>query len=181
MNEFVDENFLHIRNLAREIEETFVGNTSADQRLKNELAGMFAVTVAATYEGIVKQALIAYASGFHEKYRSHVEKDFERMNARISVDDLRGYSRHFGLDNWTGTDAPKSGKGTTFDRLLKEKRSVVERRFRTDMMTNYKNLFDWRNDYAHERLTSVTFKDVYEAHRVAQYIIKTFVKAFAEG
>lgn len=181
MNDYVDENFLHIRNLAKDIEGAFGGESSSEQRLRNEIAGMFAVTVLATYEGIIKQTLITYAAKFHYKYRSHVEADFGKMNAKISVDDLRGYSRHFGLEKWVGSGAPKSGKGTTFDRLLSEKRIVVERRFRTDMMTNYRNLFNWRNDYAHERSTPVTFKDVYDAHRVSQYIIRTFVTAFEIG
>ncbi|WP_422357881.1 HEPN domain-containing protein [Qipengyuania flava] len=181
MSEAIEENFSHIRRLARDIDGKFAGTTTSEQLLRNELAGMFAVTVAATYEGIVKQTLISYAANFHEKYRAHVENDFGRLNARISIDNLRSYSRHFGLQRWTGPDAPKKGKPTTFHRLLEEKRKIVERRFRTDMVKNYENLFTWRNDYAHERTTSVTFRDVYEAHRVAQYVIRSFVKAFEMG
>ena len=181
MNEALDENFQHIRRLAKDINNSFDNATISEQLLKNELAGMFAVTVAATYEGIVKQTLISYAANFHPKYRDHVENDFGRLNARIAINDLRSYSRHFGLKKWTGPDAPKNGKGTTFHRLLEEKREIVERRFRTDMLTNYENLFTWRNSYAHERTTSVTFRDVYEAHRVAQYVIRTFVRAFELG
>lgn len=181
MSEAIDENFAHIRRLARDIDSKFANATTSEQLLRNELAGMFAVTVAATYEGIVKQTLISYAANFHEKYRDHVENDFGRLNARISIDDLRSYSRHFGLKKWTGPTAPPKSKGTTFHRLLKEKREVVERRFRTDMVQNYENLFLWRNAYAHERTTSVTFRDVYEAHRVAQYVIRSFVRAFELG
>ncbi|MBP6379517.1 MAG: hypothetical protein KA312_03765 [Sphingorhabdus sp.] len=179
MNEIVEDNFRHIRNLARDIESILDGNSVAQQRLGNELAGMFAVTIAATYEGIVKETLILYASNFHSKYKNHVEKDFERLNARISIDDLKSYSRHFGLNEWHGTGSQKNA--TTFHRVLFETKSVVERRFRRDLLTSYKNVFMWRNAYAHERSASVTFKDVYEAHRVAQYVIRSFVKAFEIG
>ncbi|WP_425439442.1 HEPN domain-containing protein [Planktotalea frisia] len=57
----------------------------------------------------------------------------------------------------------------------------VERRFRTNLSTNYNNLFQWRNDYAHERTAVTTFGEVYQTHRVAQYVVRTFVEAFEQG
>jgi hypothetical protein len=179
MSERIDESFLHIRNLARDIEEKLSGTSSAEQRLRNEIAGMFAVTIAASYEGIVKETLVEYAGKFHTKYQAHIEKDFERLNARISINDLKSYSRRFGLTEWTGHGAKKNS--TTFHKLLAEKKLVVERRFRTDLEKSYENIFDWRNSYAHERSTTATFSDVYEAHRVAQYVIRSFVTAFELG
>jgi hypothetical protein len=107
MNEIVEENFRHIRSLAKDIEKLLDGESTAEQRLNNEFAGMFAVTIAATYEGIVKETLIAYAATFHPKYKDHIEKDFDRLNAKISVDDLRSYSLRFGLAEWTGVGVKK--------------------------------------------------------------------------
>ena len=79
-------------------------------------------------------------------------------------------------------DWPWSEKNsTTFHRVLSEKRLVVERRFRADLIGSYENIFTWRNAYAHERTTTATFSDVYEAHRVAQYVVRSFVKAFEVG
>jgi hypothetical protein len=179
MSEVLDENFQHIRSLARDIEEKLNGTSSAEQRLRNEIAGMFAVTIAASYEGIVKETLVNYAGRFHPKYRAHIEKDFDRLNARISVDNLLSYSRHFGLKEWSGHGVKKNS--TTFHKFLQERKVVVERRFRTDPITSYNSIFAWRNAYAHERMTTATFSDVYEAHRVAQYVIRSFVKAFEVG
>lgn len=179
MNEIVEDNFQHIRNLARDIEHTFENSTNADAMFRNEIAGMFAVTIAATYEGIVKETLISYAGKFHKKYKDHVENDLEQMNARVSIDNLEKYARHFGLRPWTSPDAKKNA--TTFNRILFEKRKVVERRFRKDPIVSYKNIFKWRHSYAHERQTSATFSDVYESHRVAQYVIRSFVSAFEIG
>jgi hypothetical protein len=179
MSDVLEENFQHIRSLARDIEQKLNGTSSAEQRLRNEIAGMFAVTIAASYEGIVKETLISYAGKFHPKYREHIEKDFDRLNARISVDKLVSYSRHFGLTEWTGHGIKKNS--TTFHKILQEKKVVVERRFRTDPITSYNSIFTWRNAYAHERTTTATFSDVYEAHRVAQYVIRSFVKAFEIG
>jgi len=179
MNESLEENFRHIRTLAEDIEARLNGTSTADQRLKNELAGMFAVTIVATYEAIVKETLISYAGTIHNKYREHIEKDFKRLNARISIDDLYKYSHHFGLTDWAGIGAKKNA--TIFHKMIIEKKKIVERRFRSDLLVNYKNLFIWRNSYAHERATSATFNDVYNSHRVAQYVIRTFVKAFDES
>jgi len=179
MSEILDENFQHIRNLARDIDKKLNGTSSSDQRLRNEIAGMFAVTIVASYEGIVKETLISYAGKFHPKYREHIEKDFDRLNARISVDNLKEYSRRFGLKKWVGHRVKKNS--TTFHKILQKKSAVVERRFRVDPMTSYENLFIWRHAYAHERATTATFNEVYNAHRVAQYVIRSFVLAFEEG
>lgn len=179
MNDSLEENFRHLRALAEDIDAKLDGTSTADQRLKNELAGMFAVTIVATYEAIVKEALISYAGTIHSKYRDHIEKDFQRLNARISIDDLRKYSYQFGLTDWTGKGVKKNS--TIFHKMLIKKKEIVDRRFRTDLFISYNNLFTWRNAYAHERATSATFNDVYNSHRVAQYVIRTFVKAFDEG
>lgn len=179
MNDIVEENFRHIRSLAKDIGRLLDGESTTEQRLSNEFAGMFAVTIAATYEGIVKETLIAYATTFHPKYKDYVEKDFERSNAKMSLDDLRSYSRRFGLAEWSGIGATKHSN--TFHKTLNQTKLVVERRFRKDLLISYKNLFTWRNAYAHERSTTATFGDVYEAHRVAQYVIRSFVKSFELG
>jgi len=179
MSEILAESFQHIRSLARDIDRKLDGVSAADQRLSNEIAGMFAVTIAASYEGIVKETLIQYSGQFHTKYKEYIEKDFEKSNARISISDLKNYSRKFGLREWTGIRVKKNS--TTFHKALSEKRVIVERRFRTDMITNYENIFSWRNAYAHERATVATFSDVYKAHRVAQYVIRSFVSAFELG
>jgi hypothetical protein len=176
MNELIQENFLHIRNLARDIEERLGGTSVAEQRLRNELAGMFCVTIAASYEGIVKETLISYAAKFHPKYRDHIERDFDKLNARIKIKDLKHYSQRFGLSEWSGDGSNKNS--TSFDRVLNEKRAVVERRFRADLNGSYTNIFTWRNAYAHERTTTATFNDVYKAHRIGQYVIRSFVNAF---
>lgn len=133
MNEIVEENFLHIRNLAKDLQSLASGESTAEQRLRNEFAGMFAVTIAATYEGIVKETLISYAAKFHQKYQDHMEKDFDRLNTKISIDDLRAYSRRFGLNEWVGHGVKKNS--TTFHKILSETKVVVERRFRTDLIT----------------------------------------------
>lgn len=179
MNDIIQENFLHLRGLALDIDSHIISDTAVDPRLANELAGMFAVTVAATYEGIVKETLVNYASRFHSKYQEHVEKDFDRLNAKISLDDLRNYSRRFGLNSWTGTEAKKNS--TTFHRILKERGKIVERRYRADLILSYESLLQWRNAYAHQRSTSATFRDVYRAHQVGQHVIRSFVTAFEVG
>jgi hypothetical protein len=179
MHEFVDANFKHIRDLARSIDSRLNENTPIDRQIRSELSGMFAVTIVATYESIVRETLIDYAGRFHPKYQSHVMGDFSKMNARISLDNLKDYSKQFGLSPWRDADAPK--QATIFHQLLRDQRAVVERRFRKDLSTSYSSLFRWRNDYAHERSASTTFGEVYEAHRVGQYVIRTFVKAFSQG
>jgi len=179
MHEIVNSNFKHIRDLARSIDSRLNQDTAVDRKIRNELAGMFAVTIVATYESIVKETLIDYAGRFHPKYQSHVENDFKKMNAKITLDNLKKYSDQFGLTPWTEPNTPKNA--TTFHRLLIENRVLVERRFRMDVAASYGNLFRWRNDYAHERSAATTFGEVYRAHRVAQYVIRTFVKAFEQG
>ena len=107
MNDLID-NFQHVRKLATNIRSRIDVTKSEDVELLNELAGMYAVTIVATYEGIVKTTLIDYAAKFHAKYKSHIEHDFHRLNARISIDDLKAYSKRFGLSEWTDSTAPRN-------------------------------------------------------------------------
>lgn len=176
MDELVNESFNHLRNLARDIDNRITGTSSADQILRNEIAGMFAVTIAATYEGIVRETVINYASQFHSKYREYVQNDFERLNARVSIDDLKSYSLRFGLPPFSGPSAKKNQ--TIFHEALEKKRELVEQRYRADLAQSYRNLFFWRNKYAHERAPLATFSEVYNAHRVGQHVIRCFVKSF---
>lgn len=179
MSEKVRESFSHLRGLAGDIEEQISGPMARNRKLRNELAGMFAVTISATYEGIVKQTLIDYASTIHPKYKIYVEEEFAKLNARISIDDLKSYPRKFGLAEWTGKNAKKNS--TTFHKVLDEIRPNVERRFRADLLSSYSNIQAWRNAYAHEGSAIVTFRDVYESHRVGKYVIFAFSKAFGLG
>ncbi|MGE6741590.1 HEPN domain-containing protein [Allorhizobium pseudoryzae] len=179
MDETINESFRHIRSLAKDIEGKLNGTSASDQRLLNEIAGMFAVTIAASYEGIVKETLVDYASKFHERYKFYIQKDFERLNARISVEDLKSYSRRFGLAEWTGKGAKRNS--TIFHMMLQERQLKVEKRYRTDLLRSYENIFLWRNAYAHERTTNATFSDVYNSHRVAQHVIRCFADAFKVG
>ena len=179
MNEMIRERFHHLRGLAWDIRAHLAGPQVKDQKLQNELSGMFAVTVSATYEGIVKQTLVDYAAGIHSKYKTHVENEFENFNAKITLDDLKSYSRKFGLSEWTGHQVKKNS--TTFHKILEEIRPTVERRFRADPLLSYKNIHTWRNAYAHEGFTIATFKDVFDSHRVGQYVIVAFSNAFKIG
>ena len=179
MDEVVATHFKHIRDLARSIDGRLNQDNAVDRQIRSELAGMFAVSIVATYESIIKETLIEYAGRIHPKYQNHVEGDFGKMNARISLEQLKKYSNQFGLLPWRVDNAPKNA--TTFHRVLSEYKAVVEPRFRKDLTSSYKNLTQWRNDYAHERTATTTFGEVYDAHRVGQYVIRAFVKAFEQG
>jgi hypothetical protein len=109
MSELIEANFHHLRYLANDIEGRLNGTSAVEQRLRNELAGMFAVTVAATYEGIIKDTLISYASAIHPKYGNHIEQDFEKLNARVSLTHLKAYSLQFGLPELPPREKQKNG------------------------------------------------------------------------
>jgi hypothetical protein len=83
------------------------------------------------------------------------------------------------LSEWSGQRVKKNSN--TFHKVLTEKREIVEKRYRADLLVSYDNIFQWRNLYAHERATPATLKDVYDSHRVGQYVIRSFVKAFELG
>ncbi len=176
MSDVLNEGFHHIRNLKRDFDRRFDTASTSDEALLNEIAGMFAVTIVATYEGVVKNTLISYADRCHSDYGNFIAMDFEKSNARVKIEHLKGYAKKFGIRAW---HPPKASKvSTIFDEQLRNTRTVVERRFRRDMSQSYQNLFDWRNDYAHERKSTATLEDVYRSHQVGQYVVRTFVKTF---
>ena len=158
MSEISKESFAHLRKLYNDINAQVPDGNLINQRLRNEIAGMFSVTIFATYEGVVKETLISYASKFHLKYQNHVERDYARMNSKITIGDLYSLSKTFGLPESTEKSTKKDS--TLFHQELNKNKIFIEQRFRTQLIKNYENIFQWRNAYAHQRDSLVTLRNV---------------------
>ena len=37
---------------------------------------------------------------FHPKFENYIRLEFEKSNAKISMDDLRKYAKRFGIEEW---------------------------------------------------------------------------------
>jgi hypothetical protein len=175
MNDLINENLVHLRELKRDFASRIDGSSNGDERLLNELAGMFAVTVVASYEGIVKETLISHAGRVHVKYEHFIQNEFGQMNSRITINDLKRYSNKFGLDR--ASDTGKAGQ-TIFHEAIRKRTPVIEKRYRTAFEKSYEKLFSWRNQYAHQRAAVATLDEVYNSHRVAKHVIIEFARSF---
>lgn len=63
-----------------------------------ELGGMITVSIASSYENIVKAVLIDYSSRHNAKFGWFVERNYAKLNSRIGIGDLRRYSHNAGDD-----------------------------------------------------------------------------------
>lgn len=89
----LSEEFSSIKKLFREINEIAPAGTPAMDSIRADLAGLLVVTLAATYENCVKTVLINYADNKNANFSYFVERQFEKLNSRITVRDLQGYTR----------------------------------------------------------------------------------------
>lgn len=146
---------------------SMVGSAPADFDLRADLAGLLTVSLVSSYENAVKKILIYYADGHNDQFSFFVEKQFEKLNSRISLGDLKGYAKKF-------------------DEVLESKFENELARVKVRLGGQpvedwYDQLLQWRHAFAHAGQRTTTLEEVYKAHQFAKYVLFAFHKAFCEA
>ncbi len=144
-----------------------VGSAPSDFDLRADLAGLLTVSLVSSYENAVKKILIYYADGHNDQFSFFVEKQFEKLNSRISLGDLKGYAKKF--------DEVLESK---FDNELAR---VKVRLGGQPVEDWYDQLLQWRHAFAHAGQRTTTLEEVYKAHQFAKYVLFAFYKAFCDA
>ena len=165
----LDLHFVKIDQLILDIDaEIPAGTHYRAVSLRADLAGLLAVTIAATYETCVKQVIQGYAQGRHADFGTFARNNYDKINSRIRVDDLRTYCKVFGT--------PIKNR---FNANLSLRKSKLLKRARKNIETNYEQILDWRHDFAHQWNRVATINEVVEAHRAAKRVIYVFDESFS--
>ncbi len=137
---------------------------------------MFAISIAAKYEKIVRTTLIDYAEKCHLNFQIYAESNLKRMNSKVSLGDLRGYALNFGLKPSKPIQGIK--KSTIFHELLESRRKAIKIERGLDLGIIYGNLFTWRHSHTHSGTIPASFDDENNSHGIAKNVIEAFVEAF---
>jgi hypothetical protein len=159
-------NFSGGRQLLRKLSGV-AGNSPADLDLRADLAGLLIISFVASYENAIKKILITYADNHNDKFSFFVEKQFDKLNSKINIHDLKGYAKKF-------------------DEILEQKFENELTRVKSRLMENqietwYEQILQWRHAFAHTGQRSTTIEEVFKAHQFAKYVIFAFHKAFSEA
>lgn len=158
-------NFSGGRQLLRKVAGV-IGNSPADLDIRADLAGLLVISFVASYENAVKKILIVYADNHNDQFSFFVEKQFDKLNSRISLDDLKGYAKKF--------DEVLEVKFA--NELLRIKDRLGDQPFEGW----YDQLLRWRHAFAHAGQKNTTIEEVFKAHQYAKYVLFAFYKAFSE-
>lgn len=140
-----------------------VANASTDSFAQSRYVGLVAVTAVCVYELAVKEIFCEFASKKHRVFGEFATNHFDRINGRIKRQDLiSDYIKRFG-DKYVAR----------FKRHCNAEHRKALRDRRVDIFTNYANIIEWRNQFAHEGKipTTPTYNEAKQAYREGKVII----------
>jgi len=136
-------------------------------KFRSDLAGLLVVTIAATYETCVKETLCQYAQSHNRNFGEFAERNFQKLNSRISLDDLYKYCETFD---------PKIKD--YFKENINKKVRLVENEAGLNITSCYKRILTWRHDFAHAWGRTTTLEEAARTHRAGRIVLILFNKSF---
>ena len=123
--------------------------------------------MAATYETCVKEILFEYANKKHIDFGGFALRNYEKLNSRILIKDLKKYCETF---DPTICSSFKEGLAT-------KKKKVLER-VGKNIEVSYEQILSWRHEFAHAGIRQTTIEEAAATHRVGKRILYVFDDAF---
>lgn len=163
----VDAQLSRIDSLVLEINSQVPTSGYANVQFRADLAGLLVVAMAATYENCVKEILFSFASRNHPNFGAFTQRQYEKLNSKIRVNDLKKYCELF--------DPAICAK---FKTSLSDKKSKLMDRANVNIETSYEQILNWRHDFAHTGARSTTIEEATKMHRYGKRIIYLFDQAF---
>ena len=135
-----------------------------------ELGGLLTVAIASSYENAVKGVLIDYSSRHHHEFGAFVERNFEKLNSKVSIGDLYRYAEVAG-----------PVVSSAFKQKHKRYKALCLRFARVNIDESYKQILRWRHAYAHAGQKSTSLEEAFRKHEEAKRILYGFASAFERG
>lgn len=164
----IDENFSRIDLLASRIDSFAPIVDLSAISFRADLAGLLTVFIAAHYENCVKETMISYAAGHSKEFEGFVERQFEKLNSKICVNDLHRYAKILN---------PKLAD--QFSLTLKRRRKLISALCGRNVEKQLQQLLNWRHEFAHAGNHVTTVEEALLTHRLARVPIVTFEQVFS--
>jgi hypothetical protein len=166
----LDRHFSKINDLIAEIEDLVPSASYRAVQFRADLAGLLVVAMAATYETCVKEILCEYANKKHVDFGGFASRNYEKLNSRILVRDLKKYCEMF---DPIICSRFKAG-------LASRKKKVLDR-VGKNIEVSYEQILSWRREFAHAGIRQTTIEEAAATHRVGKRILYVFDDAFNES
>jgi RiboL-PSP-HEPN len=164
----LDLHFAKIDALIAEINGFVPSTDYRAVQFRSELAGLLVVAMAATYETCVKDILYEYANRHHVAFGKFALRNYEKLNSRVQINDLRKYCELF----------DPAIKLRFRDNLSTRKKSLLDRTGK-NIETSYEQILSWRHDFAHARIRNTTIEEAGATHRLGKRVLYVFDEAFS--
>jgi len=109
-----------------------------------------------------------YAAHHHVKFGNFTQRQFSRLNSRISISDLYGYARNF--------DGSVHQRFSDLMSIYKERYQLA---LGIDPSRSYSQILSWRHDFAHAGIRNTTVEEAFATHQLAKRVLYAFDKAFS--
>lgn len=163
----LDVHFDRIEKLVAEMEQYVPPDTKGIAGFRADLAGLLVVTISASYESCVKETLVSYAGRHHIAFANFATNNYRKLNSRISIGDLHGYTGTF-----------DENVSIRFRTLLSDRRRRIDGRIGKNIEKSYQQILNWRHDFAHTGARNTTIEEAVSTHRLAKRVLYAFDDAF---
>ncbi|MFP1928706.1 HEPN domain-containing protein [Lonsdalea quercina] len=158
------KNFKETEKLFDEIDNLAPAGKPSIDDLRATFAGLLVVSLASCYESCVKNILIDYADQHHDKFSYFVERQFEKINSKISISDLNSYAKKFDIN--------------IYNKFKRELNKAENRLGNSNISNKYKQILNWRHAFAHAGEKLTTIEEARTFHRYGKFVILAFGRAF---
>jgi hypothetical protein len=165
----LDQELARIDELVRDMNAAVPANTVYQNvKLRAELAGLLVVAIAASYENCVKEVLYSKAGTHHAAFEAYAKRQYAKINSRIAVSDLIKYCELY--------DPPLKAK---FKSTLATRKAAILAKTGVNIETTYERLLEWRHDFAHAGVRSMTLEEATKAHMFGKRVLYVFADALS--
>jgi len=142
---------------------TVIGGIS-DPFIESRYIGFVAISAVSVYELAIKDIFYEFGQKKHKVLGCFTRSYFDRINGRIKIQSIRDdYIKKFG-DKYV----------IRFKKKIDNAEKISLRTRRISILSNYSNIIEWRNQFAHEGIVpaTVTYAEITQAYEVGKEIIQ---------
>lgn len=149
----------------------------SNNSFRSELSGLLIVSLAATYENCVKEILVENAENHHPAFGKFAEKQYDKLNSRVGLNDLYGYANKLGasLTAKFNQELLKAERRTGSVIAVDQNGQPKYNKFK--IVKEYHRLLECRHAFAHSRQKNTTIEEAYNMHRYGRFVILSFARA----
>lgn len=163
----LDQHFDRIELLVKEMQQFVPNEIVGTAQFRGDLAGLLVVTIAASYESCVKDVMIIHAGRHHVAFGNFATNNYKKLNSRITIGDLHGYAGNF-----------DQKIASRFKIILEKRKKAIDAKIGINIEACYKQVLNWRHDFAHAGIRNTTIEEAIKTHRLAKRVLYSFDEAF---